>query len=255
LFDVFRAVFGTADNDYSQGNLASFIPLLPGHSENQKGAIAFLPAYPINEAKLVVDLTNVHYPDYYQSGQIEDLANEKPRPNPFPCVEVGAQFAFCLVLNGINPDIRLLENARHWLDTALTIQGLGAKTASGYGWFSLKPEVLTTIDEEERREAEKIKLKAQEEAAAQKKAEAEVQRRAALSPDEQAAESLAQLNDEAFAQFAKELAGKTEPEQRAFFILLRDKKRDRWKTWKKKKPEMAKIIEEIRAKLKLPALP
>jgi len=257
LFEGFRAVFGTSDNDFAHSEMRPFRPLLAGRSENQKGAISFLPAYPINDARIVVDLTNVHYPDYYRSGRTEDLSNERPQPNPFPAVEAGAQFAFCLVLNGIAENAELLTHAKRWLEAALTIRGLGAKTASGYGWFSLRPDVLQQILDEERREAEAIAGKARAEDEAKAKAAAEETRRAALPPEDRATEVLLKLSDEAFAAVAKDLAARSEPEQRAFLRLLREHKdkRDRWKTWKKKKPAQASIIEAVRQKLNAPPLP
>ena len=257
LFDLFHTVFGTSDNDFTNGPLRPFKHLLANRPENQKGAIAFLPAYPVNEARVVVDLTNVHYPDYYRTGRTEELSNERPRPNSFPAVETGVQFAFCLVLNGINDDKELLNHAKRWLEQALMVRGMGAKTASGYGWFSLHPEVLQQLLEEERREAEAQAAKLNAEVEAKAKAEAMEKRRASLTPEELAFETLPQLGEEAFAAFARNLAIKSEPEQRAFLRLLREhkEKRDRWKTWKKKKPDLAAIIEAVRQKLNAPALP
>lgn len=257
LFEHFRAVFGTAENDFSKGDLKNFQMLLGDRSKNQKGAISFLPAYPVNDAKVVVDLTNVHYPDYYRTGRIEDLSRENPRPNPFPAVEVGAQFAFCLVLNSINPDNALLTSAKRWLDAALTIRGLGAKTASGYGWFSLKPEVLEQMEIAERKEREQAKAKAKAAAEVEAEQRAKDERKAQLTPEAAAAETLLELPDDQFANFAKELTLKSDVEQRAFINLLSTNKtkRDRWKTWKNRKPEIAQVVESVRAQLNLPPLP
>lgn len=157
LLRIFRAVFGTAENDFSKGDLKAFRDLYAAKDMDQKGAMSFLPAYPVNEAKIVVDLTNVHYPDYYRSGRQEDQSKENPKPNPFPAVERGAQFAFCLVLNGMDDDLKLLEHATRWLESALTVRGLGAKTAAGYGWFSIQSEVLKAIEDEEAKENKKLK--------------------------------------------------------------------------------------------------
>lgn len=257
VFDVFRCVFGTADNDFRNGELQPFRDLLGDRPENQKGAVAFLPAFPFNEAKIVVDLTNVHYPDYYRSGDPKDLANERPQPNPFPAVESGAEFAFCLVLNQADADVSLLQAAAQWMETALTVRGIGAKTAAGYGWFAIDREALARLAEEEAAEAAVAAAKARQEAQAQARSQAEAVRLAGLSPEQRETETLLALNDEAFAAYARALASKTEIQQRAFLQLLRGHpaKRDRWKTWKKRKPDLAKGIEAVNSTLKAEPLP
>ena len=256
LLRAFCATFGTSSTDFEVGDLRLYRHLNSKNTYDQKGAISFLPAYPINEARVVVDLTNVHYPDYYKTGNQTDLAKENPRPNPFPAVEIGAQFAFTVLLNGIDSDHALLDHAFRWLESALTINGLGAKTASGYGWFSLKPEVLEEIEETERLEVEKARRVAKEKAAAEKAAIVEAERKASLPPEELAYEELSRLNDEEFASFAKEISEKEESWQRAFISLLRDQKekRQRWKTWKKKKKDLAERIRQVCNELNLPEL-
>jgi CRISPR type III-B/RAMP module RAMP protein Cmr6 len=249
LFQVFRHVFGTAENDFSaHGDLQPFVSLLDGANRDQRGAIAFLPAYPVDEAKVVVDLTNVHYPDYYQTGQTQQLANERPRPNPFPAVEIGAQFAFCLVLNGIANDPVLLSKATVWLETALTVRGLGAKTAAGYGWFSIDRQTLETILEQECRAAEDAAAQARKEAEARGKAEAEAKRLAALPPEERARDRFKALAAEKFAETASALASLADDDQKGFLLaLLSPEKRDTWKAWKKSdKPNNKARVETLR---------
>lgn len=252
LFDLFRAVFGTADNDFKNGELVPFQRLLTGRAENQKGAISFLPAYPVNEARVVVDLTNVHYPDYYRSGRTEDLSKERPQPNPFPAVEVGAQFAFCLVQNGVDNDPSLLAAATRWLEAALTIGGLGAKTASGYGWFSLRPDVMEQLLAEERREADAAAIKAKAESAARAKAEAEAVRKASMSPEEQAKERFAALNPQDFATAVSGMAALTAAEQKGLLLaLLLPDRRDTWRGWKRSdKPANKARVEALLAAAK-----
>jgi len=252
LFDVFCAVFGTADNDFTNGELRPFQHLLSGQAENQKGAIAFLPAYPVNEARVVVDLTNVHYPDYYRSGRVEDLQKEKPQPNPFPAVETGAQFAFCLVLNGIAEDPTLLEAATRWLEAALTVRGLGAKTASGYGWFSLRPDVLQRLLDEERREVEVAATKAKAEAEARAKAEAEAARRAAMPPEELARDRFAAMSQQDFATAVSGMVTLSAAEQKGLLLaLILPGRRDTWKGWKKSdKPANKARVEALLAAAK-----
>ena len=252
LFGVFRAVFGTADNDFTNGELRPFQHLLASRAENQKGAIAFLPAYPVNEAQVVIDLTNVHYPEYYRTGRTEDLSKERPQPNPFPAVETGAQFAFCLVLNGIADDPTLLEAATRWLEAALTVHGLGAKTASGYGWFSLRPDVLQQLLDEERHEAEAAAAKTRAATEAQAKAQAEAARRAAMPPEELARDRFVALNQQDFATAVSGMATLNAAEQKGLLLaLLMPGRRDTWKGWKKSdKPANKARVEALVATAK-----
>lgn len=257
-FEIFRRVFGTADNDFGKrGQLRKFAAWLDGASRDQKGAVSFLPAHPIDEdTRLVVDLTNVHYPDYYRTGNPRDQSRERPRPNPFPVVEAGARFAFCQILNGIDSDSELLAAARAWLEAALTVHGIGAKTASGYGWFSLDHGYFARLDQE----AAKAKAQAEAERAAEAKREAaekaEIDRIASLSPEERAAEEIAALDEEQYALYAKDLAKRDAAEQIAFInSLTAPDRRDRWKRWKKKKPALADALRAIAEANHLPPLP
>ena len=248
IFRRFRSVFGSADNDFGrEGALKDFASLLGSDSKDLRGAVSFLPAYPVSEAKVVVDLTNVHYPDYYRTGREGDQSQEAPRPNPFPAVESGARFGFALVLNGMDTDPAMLDFARECLEEALTVRGLGAKTASGYGWFSIDHEYETSMVQ-----AAEAEAAAQREAALaaeeQAKREAEdAAKLAAMSPEQRAGETLLALSDAEFAERAKQLAECPDDEQRAFLnLLLTDKaKRDRWKTWKKKKQDLVASLREV----------
>jgi len=267
-FREFAAVFGSATNDFEParrsggknkpaGCLFPFLDLAKPF--DQKGAVAFLPAYPLNEARVVVDLTTVHYPLYYggnkrrniPAGQLSSLKEESPQPNPFPAVETGAQFAFCLVLNGIDVDPALLAAATRWLETALTVHGLGAKTAAGYGWFSIRHDLLAELEAEERREAEAAAAAAEAKRQAEEAEAADAARKAALSPEAAAEEELLNLGPEDFAAFARDIDSEDEALQRAFLSLLvgNKEKRERWKTWKKKKPDVANSLLEAAAKL------
>lgn len=215
----------------------------------KRGAICFLSAHPVSPARVVVDLTNVHFPDYYRSGNPADLKNEKPLPNPFPAVESAAHFAFCFALNGIDEDSALLMWAETWIKAALSVHGLGAKTASGYGWFSMDESFVAKLDAE--REAACRAEQAREQAAAEERTrvQAEIDRKAALTPEQAATEEIAKLDQEGFAKKASVLKECPEAEQRAFLsALLSPQRKEAWKTWKKSdKPASKARVELLRA--------
>lgn len=279
LFDLVLRIFGAADTDFEPlrkgkpgnkdkpaGDFHAYLDLMPGHkAADRKGAIAFLPAWPIDNTKIVVDLTNVHTPDYYGGnkrenilpGDLSGLANENPRPNSFPVVEAGARFAFAIVLNGMDDDPGLLTQAAEWLRSALTVHGIGAKTSAGYGWFSMDDSALLSLTQAAAAEAAASARLAAEAADRAAREKSEADRLATLTPEAREAEALLLLPQEAFALFAKTLTDKSEAQQRAFLHLLttHKEKRDRWKTWKKNKPEIAATIEQVRSTLGAPPLP
>ena len=184
LLPLFARVFGTADNDYSRkGELANYRKLVSGLPENLKGAITFLPAYPIDEARVVVDLTTVHYPEYYRTGDPRAQADEKPLPNPFPTVEAGSRFAFLLLLNGLDEDLSLLGRAETWLKEALTVRGLGAKTSAGYGWFEVDEAAKAALLNAAHQAEIEARAKAEAVSEAHVAAEQEARRQAALTPE------------------------------------------------------------------------
>ncbi len=118
-------------------------------STDFKGCACFLPAYPTTPPTLVVDMVNPHYPNYYSGRRPRAEDNENPIPNYFPAVEAGSSFGFAVLLNrlpavdGVTAQA-LLDQAKQWLERAVTRKGAGAKTAAGYGWFELGRKVAPT---------------------------------------------------------------------------------------------------------------
>jgi CRISPR-associated protein Cmr6 len=223
------------------------------------GSVAFLPAYPRNDAPLAIDILTCHYPEYYRNAEkVTALDNEDPLPSFFPAIEAGAIFAFSLVLisssprlqavfDALNlpPDFDPLKQASVWLDYGLNELGIGAKTSAGYGWFIRDIET-----EREEIEKERILVEAEQEKERRSSEEiaarlAEETRIAAMSPMDRCREMLGGYTDEQFATFARMIAEKSRDEQRAFMELLSKGKRDRWKVWKKRKPELAETIKKI----------
>ncbi|WCJ60670.1 type III-B CRISPR module RAMP protein Cmr6 [Fontisphaera persica] len=150
LLDAALLLFGYAKPDLSRNgafgwaagaDLGNTVTLTRGTNEF-KGLACFLPAYPTTKPKLVVDLVNSHYPNYYKGRHPNASDNEEPRPNYFPAVESGCSFGFAVVLtrwfNGLPlSEEEILGHARKWIENALTKNGAGAKTAAGYGWFQV----------------------------------------------------------------------------------------------------------------------
>ena len=249
LLETFVRVFGTSESDYKQkGELADF-SCPDGASRDLKGAITFIQAAPKNDAKIVVDITTVHYPDYYRTGNSSDEKNETPKPNHFPAVERGVEFDFPILLNGMSDDVKLLEAAEHWLNIAMERHGFGAKTAAGYGWFSdLTGEIRRQEEKDRQLQAEREAQQRAEEEAKQ----AEAERVANLSPEGKIAEfseQLAKLDDQTFAEKVKNIESLPEEEQRALIRLFSGVKKDKLKTWRKKKPEIVKPAETAAQKL------
>lgn len=255
LLEIFCTVFGAVEGNFKKnGDLEAFKNTVCPKNMTAKGSITFMPAYPINEANIVVDITNVHYPEYYATGNTADLAIEQTPMIFFPAVEVGAQFAFCLILNNKNEDPRALDVAKRWLRTAITERGIGAKIASGYGWFSIDEEKLREIEQSECAERDKATQIAEKKRKEADAAKAAATRRSCLTPEELASEDLLQQNDQKFAADAGEIASLEESRQHAFIRLLLDNKdkRERWKTWKKKKqPEFLDGIRKVAEKFNL----
>ena len=173
----FQNIFGTADVDFKEstprskgGELEAFRSLIgrDGIVENKKGCIDYLAAFPRNEAHLMVDMTNVHFPDYYKSGREADLRQERPMPNPFPVVEAGAEFAFCIAINSmggrLESDARrneLLDKAANLLRRAMEVSGFGAKTGAGYGWFADETDRIQRQKEDDGKAREERKAVAE----------------------------------------------------------------------------------------------
>lgn len=267
LFRLFMTIFGTSTEDFKK-ELSGFARFISEEEYNQKGAVDFLPAYPVNQAKIAVDLTTVHYPEYYHSGRTEDLSKEKPRPNPFPVVESGVRFAVCLVANGMDEAPETLQTAVAWMKTALTVRGVGAKTACGYGWFSIPESALQEMDEEERRDRETAEevlrqeaerkarkdreaceaLEAAKRAAANQEAK---QRLAAMTPEQVAEETVASWDTNLFnarlIAFVKPKGGPSEAEKKAMVRSLHTRHTEAWLAFKTKaqKGELAKIRDVI----------
>lgn len=130
------AVFGfpTGDKDGLDAQLEA------NGEQPHAGCVAFLPAFPKGRGKLERDVVTCHHAKYYSGKEAKAADDEGPTPQFFPAVAAGETFRFTLApLRGCTPE--RLARARGWLVRALTINGAGAKTAAGYGWFEDVTEV------------------------------------------------------------------------------------------------------------------
>jgi len=201
-------------------------------NDSFKGVLSFLPAYPTEIPQIVAEVLTPH-------PRASDAARGRGEPHPifFPAVEAKSSFGFAMVVSWMPRDLDfqpVLHQAANWLRLALTVQGIGAKPGAGYGWFTIDPpaeERRRAVMAEAARKAEEERRQA--DAAVSAKA-AEDQRLASLPDYERRADELdRELNETAFAEFAKTLAGKPDLDRRAFCFLLSGKHADRWKKWKK----------------------
>ena len=98
-------------------------------SQESAGKVQFLPAYPIGNVTLSLDIMNPHFPDYYTGTK---LPTDTQNPNPIPFLTIGnTPFRFVLM----SKEQHLTTIAEDWVEKTLRDKGLGAKTASGYGYF------------------------------------------------------------------------------------------------------------------------
>ena len=102
---------------------------------SMRGGFAFMDIYPEKPPKLAIDIMNPHFGKYYQ-GELPPVESEEPIPIKFLTVEKNEIFifrGFFLTDAAQKFDGELLEAIK----TALCDDGVGAKTAAGYGRFSL----------------------------------------------------------------------------------------------------------------------
>jgi CRISPR-associated protein Cmr6 len=135
-----EAVFGWAPNSDLIGRSPKpWKPEgVPPHGDKDAAAagnIIFHDAWPEKWPRLIVDIVNNHYPQYYRG---EEPPGDWQSPNPvyFLAVKPNTSFQFALSKRRDDTSEECLKLAQHWLDGALTLLGCGAKTAAGYGAFS-----------------------------------------------------------------------------------------------------------------------
>ncbi len=99
------------------------------------GNIVFHDAWPVDWPKLRLDIVNNHHTEYYRDERVPPGDWEDPEMVYFLAIGPGETFDFALSKRRSDTPDPLLQLARQWLIGALTREGLGAKTAAGYGAF------------------------------------------------------------------------------------------------------------------------
>lgn len=215
------------------------------------GSVAFLPAFPVEgDFKAVADIITCHHPDYYTGKKGEATDDESPNPQFIPAIEAGSLFRFVvrplgrMQGEGVPSAGQVMEWAREFLIEGMTLYGAGAKTAAGYGWFAEDKEAAAKQSAEEEARAQK----AEAERLAAEQAAAESARLATLSPVDREMALIEKMGDEEFAALCKQLGEKSNEVKQAVIAVFKSSKKDKWKVWKKKKPDLAgEIIKALGA--------
>ena len=128
-------------------------------NESNMGNIIFLDAYPESVPNLSVDIMNPHFGEYY-SDNIPPADYLKLNPIKFLTVAKGTKFIFRYMINKAKSS-ELMKLAKAAIEKALTEEGIGAKTAVGYGLFKIEgndePESVQELIKEKEKER-KIKI-------------------------------------------------------------------------------------------------
>lgn len=108
-----------------------------------KGKVIFLDAYPNKVPDLHVDIMNPHYGDYYsdESGKTPPADYLAPTPIKFLTVKPETKFIFRAI---VPKDSDLLQTVKTAFENALKDEGVGAKTAVGYGRF----DIITSLEKD-----------------------------------------------------------------------------------------------------------
>ncbi|MEI6890580.1 MAG: type III-B CRISPR module RAMP protein Cmr6 [Pontiella sp.] len=213
-------------------NLENELLNIFGGAENA-GKVSFLPALPYGCAPLEIDVLTCHHMDYYSPTQPKERATDDENPNPqfFPVVKAGAIFEF-VVMPTVRGTEVLAEKALGYLKIALEINGIGAKTSAGYGWFEEDRAATKSLKTEQKRAAEKIQ-------------------QASMSPLELTKIELVETEGTGFGEAAlRIIKSEATEKQRALIQVLGAEKCEEWKSWKKRartKPKLQERVEKVLA--------
>lgn len=102
-------------------------------NQKNRGKVIFLDAYPAVVPALHIDIMNPHYGPYYSDG-LPPADHHDPKPIKFLTVAPGTTFIFRAIAK---KEKDLPQKVHTAIEKALTEEGVGAKTAIGYGRFTI----------------------------------------------------------------------------------------------------------------------
>lgn len=238
-----------------------------GGHDSFAGIIAFLPASPITDPGLELDVVTPHHTEYYKGNLETATDTEDPIPVFFPAVKPqkeGDYFTF-VIIPLRRADAASIQHAKTWLRLGLETFGLGAKTNAGYGWFDASEKMQTTVAEAKKiiekataaqrnRLEEEARRKADEERRLRERAE-EAAATEGMSEDEKRNREISLLTEAQFdakvRAFWKEpkKGGPTEEQKKAIVRALRGPRLAYWTNFKTRatKGDLAKSEQAIRA--------
>jgi len=125
-----------ADNDKNDDDIKRIFG-----TQEQAGNIIFYDALPKTPPTIKPDVMNPHYTPYYQPKNKTEYPADYHKPVPVNFLTVvDTTFSFVIgIRNNVPPETdkkQLLKKTKEWLKSALEEQGIGAKTAVGYGYMS-----------------------------------------------------------------------------------------------------------------------
>ena len=112
------------------------VPQLFG-TQKSRGCVIFLDAYPEKVPALHIDIMNPHYSDYYGGDTNTTPPADYLNPVPIKFLTVAKDTAFIFRVLVDKKSSELIEKVKAAFKNALTEEGVGAKTAVGYGLFQL----------------------------------------------------------------------------------------------------------------------
>lgn len=121
-----------------EGDRAGWLGVGAADGEDRVGSLVFYDALPTTWPTLEQDIINCHLPSYYR-GTANRGAVPKEDPVPAMLIVVGAGATFRLRVGARRGEDReAAERALGHLRDALSMLGIGGKTAAGYGWFDVE---------------------------------------------------------------------------------------------------------------------